>query len=145
MNILAHAPLTTIVLVAGAISLTPFQTAGDHERGSAGHETVTLVMQQALANIPGKTLSAAVVTYAPGQASLAHRHAGSVFAYVLSGEIRSQNSATGAARVYKAGESFFEPPGSEHLISENARKTQPASLLAVFDADDGAVLTTPNK
>jgi len=44
----------------------------------------------------------------PGKAS--HRHAGSVFAYVLSGAIRSENSATGPVKIYKAGESFFEPP-----------------------------------
>jgi hypothetical protein len=56
----------------------------------------------------------------------------SVFAYVLSGSIRSENSATGPARVYKVGESFFEPPGSEHRVSENASATEPASLLAVF-------------
>ena len=44
-------------------------------------------------------------------------------------------------KVYKAGESFFEPPGSEHLVSENASATEPASLLAVFVAPDGANLT----
>jgi quercetin dioxygenase-like cupin family protein len=68
-----------------------------------------------------------------------------VFVYVLSGQIRSENSATGPAKVYKAGETFFEPPGSEHLVSENASETEPASLLAVFVADDGAKLTTYNK
>ena len=62
-------------------------------------------------------------------------------AYVLTGAIRSGNSATGPVRVYQAGESFFEPPGSEHLVSENASATEPASLLAVFVADDGAELT----
>ena len=72
----------------------------------------------------------------------AHRHAGSVFAYVLSGAIRSENAATGPVKVYKAGESFFEPPGSTHRISENASATEPASLLAVFVADDGAQLTS---
>jgi quercetin dioxygenase-like cupin family protein len=43
------------------------------------------------------------VSYAPGGKSGAHRHAGSVFAYVLSGAIRSENSATGPAKVYKTG------------------------------------------
>jgi len=57
------------------------------------------------------------------------------------GQIRSENSATGPAKVYKAGEAFFEPPGSEHLVSENASTTEPASLLAIFVADDGAQLT----
>ena len=44
--------------------------------------------------------------------------------------IRSQNSATGPARIYKAGETFFEPPGSDHLVSEHASASEPASLLA---------------
>ena len=81
------------------------------------------------------------MTYAPGGKSGKHPHAGSVFAYVLSGAIRSQTSTGGPAKVYEAGESFFEPPGSEHLVSENASATEPASLLAVFVADDGAKLT----
>jgi len=38
--------------------------------------------------------------------------------------------------------SFFEPPGSEHLVSENASATEPANLLALFVADGGAKLTT---
>jgi quercetin dioxygenase-like cupin family protein len=62
--------------------------------------------------VPGKTLTAIVVQYAPGGSSPAHRHAGSVFAYVLSGQIRSENSATGPVRVYHAGETFFEPPAA---------------------------------
>jgi quercetin dioxygenase-like cupin family protein len=82
-----------------------------------------------------------VVNYAPGGKSPSHHHAGSVFAYVLSGEIRSENSATGPARIYKAGESFISSRRSEHLVSENASTTEPASLLAVFVADDGAQVT----
>jgi quercetin dioxygenase-like cupin family protein len=68
-----------------------------------------------------------------------------VCAYVLSGAIRSQNSATGPAKLYRAGDSFFEPPGSEHLVSENASTTESATLLAVHIADDGAGLSTIEK
>jgi quercetin dioxygenase-like cupin family protein len=85
------------------------------------------------------------VRYGPGARSDKHHHAGSVFAFVMSGAIRSQTSAAGPAKVYRAGESFFEPPGSEHLVSENASATEPASLLAVFVADEGAQLTTFDK
>jgi quercetin dioxygenase-like cupin family protein len=99
------------------------------------------VLQEKLPNVPGKSLTAVVVKYGPGEKSTSHRHAGSVFVYVLSGAIKSENSATGPARVYKAGEVFFEPAGSTHLVSENASATEPASLLAVFVADDGAKLT----
>ena len=103
------------------------------------------VSSEKLPNVPGKSLTAVVVDFAPGTKSTSHHHAGSVFVYVLSGQIRSEVSGAGPAKIYKAGETFFEPPGSEHLVSENASASEPASLLAVFVADDGAKLTTYNK
>jgi quercetin dioxygenase-like cupin family protein len=111
---------------------------------AAGDE-VKRVAAEKLPNVPGKTITAIVVNYASGGKSGKHHHAGSVLAYVLSGAIRSENSATGPSKLYKAGESFFEPPGSEHLVSENASATDPASLLAIFVADDGAQLTSFDK
>ncbi len=104
--------------------------------------TAKIAFSEKLPNVPGKTLTGVLVTYAPGGKSSSHRHAGSVYAYVLSGKVRSENSATGPARVYAEGEGFFEPPGSEHTVSENASATESASLLAVFVADEGAQLTS---
>lgn len=89
--------------------------------GSRNDESVRKLDAIKLPNVPGQTLTAEVVAYPPGGKSSVHHHAGSVFAYILTGRIRSQNSATGPARIYKAGETFFEPPGSNHLVSENAR------------------------
>ena len=120
------------VLAAGALLAGP----------GAAEDDVRPVTTEKLPNVPGKSITAIVVHYAPGAKSVKHRHAGSVLAYVLSGEIRSENSATGPVKVYKAGKSFFEPPGSAHLVSENASATEPARLLAIFVADDGAQLTT---
>jgi hypothetical protein len=85
--------------------------------------------------VPGVYRYSAGVAAEPG-------FAGSVLAYVLSGAVRPENSATGPSRVYRAGESLFEPPGGEHLVSGNAGATEPASLLAVLVAEDGARLTT---
>jgi quercetin dioxygenase-like cupin family protein len=101
------------------------------------------VFSEVLPNAPGKRLTIVRVKYAPGGKSASHAHAGTVYAYVLSGAVRSENSATGPAKVYQAGEGFFEPPGSVHRVSENASATEPASLLAIFIADDGAQLTRP--
>lgn len=111
----------------------------------AAEEAVRPAFAHPLPNVPGKSVTGLLVTYPPGGHSPKHHHDGSVIAYVLSGAIRSENSATGPARVYKAGESFFEPPGSTHLTSENASQTEPASLLAVFVADDGASLKTDDR
>lgn len=130
-----HISLATIALCA--IGLASAALAHD-----PAAETVKPVLVQPLANVPGQTLTAVLVTYPPGGTSPAHHHAGSVMAYILKGDVRSENSATGAVRVYHAGEAFFEPPGSDHLISENASATERASLLAVFVAEDGAVLKT---
>ena len=81
------------------------------------------------------------VAYGPGGFTRAHRHAGSVTAYVTKGEIRSQLGG-GPVETFKAGQSFFEPPGATHLISANASNTVSAELIAVFVADEGAPLTT---
>jgi quercetin dioxygenase-like cupin family protein len=79
--------------------------------------------------------------YGPGGFTRAHRHAGSVTAYITKGEIRSQ-LAGGPVETFKVGQSFFEPPGATHLVSANASNTEPAELIAVFVADEGAQLTT---
>lgn len=113
----------------------------------APEETVTPNFSHVIPNLPGKSLVAVEVNYPPGAASAPHRHAGSAFiyAYVVSGEIQSQVD-DGPARVYRAGESFYEAPGAHHGISRNASKTQPAKLLAVFVVDTGEKpLTTPDK
>jgi DNA-binding winged helix-turn-helix (wHTH) protein/mannose-6-phosphate isomerase-like protein (cupin superfamily) len=72
----------------------------------------------------------------PGASSAPHRHAPSAFiyAYVLSGEIRSQVDDE-PARVYRAGETWFEGPGAHHRVSANASDTEPARLLAVLVVD----------
>ncbi|HVI90488.1 MAG TPA: cupin domain-containing protein [Dongiaceae bacterium] len=130
-----------ITLLAATMVVAPYSGLADEDAGAK----VQPVAMEKLPNVPGKSISAVVVIYAPGGKSSKHHHAGSVLAYVLSGAIRSENSATGPARVYKVGETFFEPAGSEHLVSENASATEPASLLAIFVADDGAHLTTFDK
>jgi quercetin dioxygenase-like cupin family protein len=128
------------LLTATAIGLPPLPGRAEPAGANASPIFVTQ-----LPNVPGKNLTAVLVRYAPGAASPSHHHAGSVFAYVLSGVIRSQVSTGGPVRDYQAGESFFEPPGSDHLVSANASGTEPASLLAIFIADDGAILTTLDK
>ena len=87
------------------------------------------------------------VDYAPGAVSPSRTHAKSAFiyAYVISGAIESKVN-DGETRIYRAGESWSEPPGAIHSISCNASKTEPAKLLAVFvlDTNDNP-LTTPVK
>ena len=82
------------------------------------------------------------VDYPPGRVGTAHRHAGFVLAYVLKGEVMTKISGQGAAKNYKVGEMFFEPPGAVHEESANASQTEPAELLAMIFAKKGSTLTT---
>lgn len=137
-------------VAAALCAVIPLRVHGDNASSSKadGHEKAAqakAVMSQSLPDIPGKHLTAVLVNYGPGGKSAAHRHAGDVFAFVVSGTIRSQNSVTGPVKDYHPGEAFFEPAGSTHLVSENASATEPAQLLAVFVADEHAQLTTWEK
>jgi quercetin dioxygenase-like cupin family protein len=102
-----------------------------------------LVFVYDLPNLPGHKMTGVLVEYGPGGSSPPHHHTtkGSVVAYVLEGAIRSKVN-DGPITVYEAGESWLEPPGAAHSVSENASATEPARLLAVFVAEDGAELTT---
>ncbi|MBN3759226.1 cupin domain-containing protein [Burkholderia sp. Ac-20365] len=133
--------LHSILLSAAAAASMTFAGA------TAAHDVSDKVKPNfsgAISNIPGKSLIAVEVLYPPGGASPAHTHAKSAFiyAYVVSGSVVSKVN-DGPERVYKAGESFFEEPGSLHAVSRNASKTKPAKLLAVFvvDSDDKQLTT----
>jgi quercetin dioxygenase-like cupin family protein len=129
------------LLIAWA-SLVPAQSA------APPRETIKTVFTEAIPNVPGKSLVGVIVSYSPGGATPAHHHARSAFitGYVLSGSIRSQVNH-GEVRIYHAGETWTEPPGADHEISENASATEPASLLAIFvvDSNEIANLTTLNR
>ena len=103
---------------------------------------------QALPNVPGKVMIAVEVTLAPGQMSDPHRHAKSAFimAYVLAGMIRNQIEGE-PAKVYRAGDTWYEAPGAHHIKATNMSKTKPARLLAVFvvDAADKELTTIDPK
>lgn len=115
--------------------------AAAHDPG----EVVKPNFEQAIPNLPGKSLVAVEVDYPPGGVSVPHVHAKSAFiyAYVISGAIASKVN-DGELRVYRAGESWSEPPGASHSVSRNASQTRPARLLAIFVVDtDDKELTTP--
>lgn len=128
-----------VIAACAALALAG-PAAAQHAR-----EMVTPKFNQAMPNIPGKSLVLVEVDYAPGAASLSHTHAPSAFiyAYVLAGEVESKVD-DGPARIYRAGQGWFEAPNARHQISRNASKTAPAKLLAVFVLDSGErQLTTP--
>jgi quercetin dioxygenase-like cupin family protein len=108
-------------------------------------EKVTILQDEMLQNVPGKKALMIEVDYKPGQSSIAHKHEGTAMAYVLSGSIISQVKGQKAI-TYKAGEFWYEPAGSEHLVSKNASATKPAKLLVfmVLAPDEKVLIPLEN-
>ncbi|MBB3388863.1 quercetin dioxygenase-like cupin family protein [Rhizobium sp. BK275] len=122
-------------ILALAMTALLSATAAANDAGEKDAK-VTLVYEHELPNVPGKSMKGVLVEYGPGGFSDGHTHPSSAFIYatVLEGAIRSRVN-DGPVKVYKAGESFSELPGDRHGVSENASKTEPAKLLAVFVVD----------
>ena len=133
------------ILAAAAMLAALAAVPGTALAQTAAPPAISAAFREAIPNIPGKSITAIVVDYAPGGKSPSHRHARSAFivAYVLSGAIRSQVN-DGPVQVFHAGETWTEQPGSHHRVSENASATEPAKLLAIFVADSSETELTTN-
>ena len=96
-----------------------------------------------LPDVPGKRMTVYELHLPPssGRKSIPHHHPGSVYVYVVKGTVRWALKGQ-PVKILHAGDSFFEPPGVIHTVSENASTTEPATVLAVMLSPDGAPLVT---
>ena len=123
-----------VAAAAASVVLAPFLPASTWA-ADPGREQVVPAFTYPIANVPGKSMTALTVAYAPGAKTPPHRHGRAfVVGYVLEGAIRSKLD-NGDVRIYRTGESWSEEPGAHHAVSENASDTEPAKLLAVFISD----------
>lgn len=124
--------IVRIIVAAGIASLSVPSRA----------ESLRPLFERALPNAPGKSLTAVEVKFAPGSRAARHGHGQAfVYAYVLAGAVRSQLAGE-PARIYRTGESWFEPPGADHLLTQNVSANKPARLLVVFISSTGEPLKT---
>jgi len=125
--------------------------AGESERGAVGADRPTdaahkdrarIVLAQQLPALEGARLKATLVevNYGPGEASTPHSHPCPVIGYVVEGALRTQFKGE-PEMTYKAGDSFYEPPNSIHVVSANASSTKPAKLIAYLLCDQETPLS----
>lgn len=100
------------------------------------------IFKKELATHPEEEVSMTLVSYAPGTASKPHKHHGPVFVYVVEGAVELQ-IAGGPLTTVRAGETFYEPPGSIHTVSRNASTTEPAKLIAFIIGKVDTPVTSP--
>ena len=115
--------VTAIIFAAGAIAF-----AHQHENGESVRDISTQDIKEKL---DGKDSDVTVVevTIDPGKAGLPHRHPGPGFVYVIEGEyeLGIDDQPT---KIFKAGETFYEPTGCLHRVSSNPSTNDRTRLIA---------------
>src|SRR5262245_53246032 len=102
LGVTMETTMITRFLFAAALLAASAFVASAHDAAD-DKSKVTLVYDQALPNVPGKSVRGVLVEYAPGGSSPAHLHPPSAFIYatVLQGAIRSQVNDE-PAKTYRA-------------------------------------------
>lgn len=119
-------PLIAMALVCGLGGAALAQLHED------GEKVRVLSAEDIKERLDGHEAKATVVevTIGPGQNGLAHRHPGPGFVYVLEGEyeLGIDDEPT---KLFRAGETFYEPTGCLHRVSRNPSTTGRTRLIAV--------------
>jgi quercetin dioxygenase-like cupin family protein len=115
--------LVVAILAAGGVTF-----ALQHEDG----ESVRVISAQDIKEkLDGQDAGVTVVevTIEPGKEGLAHRHPGPGLVYVAEGqyELGIDDQPT---KIFKAGETFYEPTGCLHRVSRNPAKQGRTRLIA---------------
>lgn len=140
------AALATWALMSGTSNpIAPSQAHAQAPQAPAtpaqGQRTKDVIVQP-LGDI-GREMRIRLTERDPGNGSTPHRHPGHhTFGYVLEGtyELRVDD---GLVRQLKAGDAFYEPPGSLHAVSRNPSPDKVVRYLVIQVADPAKPGTVP--
>src|SRR6218665_434885 len=134
----------TLLALTAIFASTWITTPALKAHGFEDHSNIKQVLTKELAGHPDQQVSITTVYYEPGGSTPSHTHHGPVYVYVAEGAVELQIEG-GPLTTVKAGETFYEPPGSIHQVSRNASKTKPAKLVAFIIGKKDTSPTTPLK
>ena len=123
-----------IRILAAAAFAMPALPALALDAAGAAKPTVVPLLAKDVPEFAGKEITVATVEYLPGGGSSPHRHHAHVVVYVLEGRYATQ-VAGGERLVLGPGETFYENPADEHVVSENASATEPVKILVFMLKD----------
>jgi quercetin dioxygenase-like cupin family protein len=145
MKIFAITYRCFIALAAFTAISVSGMTLAQHGRhtGKGQVKVAQLSQREIIEKLDGKAASATVVevTFEPGEEDTPHRHAGPVFGYVLEGQYEHAIDDS-QVKLYKAGETFYEPTGCVHRVARNPSDEKKTRLLAVILHPQAAKETT---
>lgn len=124
------AALATLAVVTGQVDRLAPAIAYAQTAGTRSTEIITQTMPDI-----AREMRISLTERNPGNGSTPHRHPGHhTFGYVLEGTYEVK-VGDGPVRQLKAGEAFYEPPGSLHAISRNPSADKPVKYLVIQVGD----------
>jgi quercetin dioxygenase-like cupin family protein len=129
-------------LLGGVLTLGVAPLASAQQAPVAAPVTRTELLKQVLPAGNFRNVQAVTIELGPAAVAPRHRHDVAVLAYVLEGTVENQFNG-GAVVTHKAGDSWWEAPGTVHDVARNASKTQRARLLVVYIGEAGKAPTVP--
>ena len=104
--------------------------------------TITELFKRAHPERAEKEIIVKRIELKPGASAPAHVHPGMVTGYIETGTLEFQLKGE-ALKIFKTGDTFFEPPGSHHLVARNPDPTARTVIIAYVENPKGAPLSTP--
>jgi len=132
------------VLLSGVLTLTAAPLTSAQQPPGTSPVARTELLKQVLPAGNFRNVQAAVIELPAAAVAPRHRHDVAVLAYVLEGNVENQFDG-GAILTHKAGESWWEAPGTVHDVARNASRTERARLLVVYIGEEGKTATVPLK
>jgi quercetin dioxygenase-like cupin family protein len=134
------------LLVGGALGVGGLAFANLHEHED-GEAVKVIAAHDLKEKLDGKEAKATVVEVIiePGKSGLPHRHPGPGLVYVAEGqyELGIDDQPT---KIFKAGETFYEPTGCLHRVSKNpAAKGRTRLIAFVLHPRDAKEVAIPEK
>lgn len=117
-------------------------TSGSSRAADPVPVTVTELLKQEHPEHADKEVLVKRIELQPGAEAPPHVHPGMVTGYVESGSLEFQLKG-GPLLKLKAGDTFFEPPGSHHMVARNSSSKEKTVIIAFVVNPKGAPLSTP--
>ena len=120
---------TLLALAAGlGVGVGGMALARHHDDGEKVRKISATDIKEKLDGKDAK-VTVVEVTIEPGKSGLPHRHPGPGFVYVVEGEyeLGIDDQPT---KIFRAGETFYEPTGCLHRVSKNPGAKRKTRLIA---------------
>jgi quercetin dioxygenase-like cupin family protein len=128
--------LAALLLAAGLVLGSRAGSADDYPAVPLLSGSQTVVGENIVYPTTGKAVvTAMIVTLAPGEKTVVHRHGVPLFAYILEGEVTVDYGAFGN-NTYKQGQSFLEAMHVGHAGLNSG--SVPVKILAVYMGAEGS-------